>query len=232
MNHGVLMDRLFGIYRKLPHCRFCQKRHTEMARSRFDYDNLSDISIFSTNCIGGEIYSLLGLPFCSPLINTSLDRRAFIALCASLKEYLALPLRVDRLENGSCLGRLGGGNLPDIKIRFIHDTDPQAVKEKWKRRCRRVNYQKLVLIVDDRGLDAEDLALYDTIPALRKVCLMGGNLLGCNYEWCCRLPAYAGQPRSGKYNTKSLDGLWKFTKIWDYVAFLNGAPVQRRENEH
>ena len=228
MNRWVLVDRLFKTYRKLPHCRFCRKRHIQMARSRFDYDNLNDISIFSTNCIGGEIYSLLGLPFRSPLINASMDRRAFIKLCASLHEYLALPLRVERLENGSCLGRLGGGHLPDIEMRFVHGTDPQAVKADWERRCRRVNYQKLVLIVDDRGLNAEDLALYNTIPALRKICLMGGgNALGRDYEWCCRLPAYAGQPRSGKYHRKSLDGLWEFTKIWDYVAFLNGEPTQK-----
>ncbi len=30
-------------------------------RSRFNYSDLSDISIFAANCIGGELYYLLGL---------------------------------------------------------------------------------------------------------------------------------------------------------------------------
>lgn len=88
MNNAILQDKLFKIYTKLPHCMVYRKRHISDVRSRFNYDELSDISIFSANCIGGELYYLLGLKFTSPLINISISRNQFITLCSNLKEYL------------------------------------------------------------------------------------------------------------------------------------------------
>ena len=42
------------------------------------------------------------------------------------------------------------------------------------------------------------------------------------YSFCYQLKEYKDRNRTGEYNGKSLDGLWKFTKMWDYVSFLNG----------
>ena len=49
-----------------------------------------------------------------------------------------------------------------------------------------------------------------------------GNSVHGEYEFCHQLTEYEGQNYTGGYNGKSLDGLWKFTKMWDYVSFLNG----------
>lgn len=108
MNNAILQDKIFKIYTKLPHCAICRKRHIKDVRSRFNYDDLSDISIFAANCIGGELYYLLGLKFTSPLINISINRDQFIVLCSNLKEYLSQPISVS-LCNGSCVGKIGGG---------------------------------------------------------------------------------------------------------------------------
>lgn len=108
MNNAILQDKLFKIYTKLPHCMVYRKRHISDVRSRFNYDELSDISIFSANCIGGELYYLLGLKFTSPLINISISRNQFITLCSNLKEYLNQPISVS-FRNGMCVGKIGGG---------------------------------------------------------------------------------------------------------------------------
>lgn len=221
MNNAILQDKLFKIYTKLPHCMVYRKRHISDVRSRFNYDELSDISIFSANCIGGELYYLLGLKFTSPLINISISRNQFITLCSNLKEYLNQPISVS-FRNGMCVGKIGGGSgMEEVEIRFPHDTDCESVKKKWAERCRRVNYDKIVLINDDKGLTSSDYEAYKAIPAFRKI-LFTAKDVSREYEFCHQLTEYEGQPYTGSYNGKSLDGLWKFTKMWDYVSFLNG----------
>ena len=221
MNNAILQDKVFKFYTKRPHCIVCRKRHMKNVRSRFNYSNLSDISIFAANCIGGELYYLLGLKFSSPLINISIDRNQFITLCSNLKEYLSQPISVS-LHNGMCVGKIGGGSgLKEVEIRFPHDTDCESVKKKWAERCKRVNYEKIVLINDDKGLTVSDYEAYKAIPAFRKILFTAKDMSG-EYEFCHQLVEYDGQTYTGSYNGKSLDGLWKFTKMWDYVSFLNG----------
>ena len=108
MNNAILQDKLFKFYTKLPHCIICRKRHIKDVRSRFNYSDLSDISILAANCIGGELYYLLGLKFSSPLINISINRNQFITLCSNLKEYFSQPISVS-LRNGMCVGKSGEG---------------------------------------------------------------------------------------------------------------------------
>ena len=107
VNNAILQDKVFKFYTKLPHCIICRKKHIKDVRSRFNYSDLSDISIFAANCIGGELYYLLGLKFSSPLINISINRNQFITLCSNLKEYLSQPISVS-LRNGMCIGKIGG----------------------------------------------------------------------------------------------------------------------------
>lgn len=61
MNNAILQDKVFKFYTKLPHCVICRKRHIKDVRSRFNYDDLSDISILAANCIGGRALLSPGL---------------------------------------------------------------------------------------------------------------------------------------------------------------------------
>lgn len=115
----------------------------------------------------------------------------------------------------------GEAGLKEIEIRFPHDTDCDKVSQKWKERCRRINYEKVVLINDDKGLGEKDYAAYAAIPAFRKI-LFTAKDRSHDYDFCYQLKKYEGKKETGGYNGKSLNGLWKFTKMWDYVSFLNG----------
>ena len=191
MNKTILADKLFAAYQKLPHCVVVRYNHIKDVRSRFDYEHNSDISIIAANCVGGEIYSLLGLRFTSPLINISINRDQFIELCTDLKAYFSSELKVKRNNIGSCTGILGGYTLKPIEIRFPHDDDPVVVIEKWKKRCERVNYNKLALICDDKGLKPEDFEAYDNVSGYRKIMLTSQNH---SYPWAFQMKEYIGQP--------------------------------------
>ena len=61
------------------------------------------------------------------------------------------------------LEKSGGSELKEVEVRFPHDTDCESVKKKWIERCKRVNYEKLILINDDKGLTPEDYKAYYVI---------------------------------------------------------------------
>ena len=120
MNRTILADRIWKVYSFLPHCQILTRWNKKKARDRFDYTNKKDISIIAVNCIGGEIYSILKLPFLSPFINTAMNRKQFITMCEHLKEYMAMPLKLSQLKNGRTVGVLGSAELPQIEIFFEH----------------------------------------------------------------------------------------------------------------
>ncbi len=221
MNKAILADRIFSVYTKLPHCLILRGKHMKDVRRRFDRERLQDISIISTNCVGGEISYLLDIGFRSPFVNISMDRKDFIQTVEHLKEYMELPIQISSVENGSCVGILKSDSLPAVTIRFPHDKDPERAAGNWERRKQRINYEKLVLITDDRGVSEEDLKRLDAVPAFRKICLTAKDH-SAQYPWCHQLKTYAGEDKVGEYNAKSKDGLWVFTKFWDYVSWLNG----------
>jgi uncharacterized protein (DUF1919 family) len=186
----VFHDRLWRALWAFPHCARTRKKHLEDARRRFYYRELSDISIVSTNCIGGEIYSALGLQFQSPFVNVSLNRNDFVELCAQLPAYLAVELRIVGKEKGVYIGTLQGDGLKPISIRFPHDLDPEVICTDWERRKRRINMDKLVLILDDQGLRDEGYRLFEGLKAFRKILFTAGEP---RCSSCFQLKEYAGQ---------------------------------------
>ncbi|WP_187423680.1 DUF1919 domain-containing protein [Bacteroides pyogenes] len=96
------MDKLFSIYWKLPHCRHNINRNKAYALANFNYKDNSDICIIATNCVGGEIYSVLDLKFNNPFINISIDRNDFVRICLRFQEYMS----VDLLYSDSLVGTL------------------------------------------------------------------------------------------------------------------------------
>ncbi len=220
MNHTIIQDKIWKVYSYLPHCQIMRLFNQNRSRQKYDYINNSDISIISTNCIGGEIYSILGLPFSSPLINTSMNRKQFIKLCLNLKEYIDTDLKIKMGEKGRLIGNLGDNKLDNVEIYFDHDDNPEEILNKWNRRKQRINWEKIVIICDDKDIDEEDYELFDKIDAYRKIMLTAADRTD-KYSWSFPLKPYKKKERTGDYNGKSLKGGWKFQYMWDFIGFIN-----------
>lgn len=178
-----------------------------------------DMSIIATNCVGGEIYHILGRKFNTPFINVSIPRKHFITMACHFKEYMTAPYRLEKAQtiNGVYL-YLEPEGLPVVRIRFPHDTEETVVKANWDKRVKRINYDKLAFICDDRGLDESDYKEYDKVKGYKKIMLTSKEI---GYPWGKVLSAYRGKPCCGDYNYKDyFRGLWKFEKEWDYWNFL------------
>ena len=208
MNKKHKLDKLFKLYGYLPHCLIYKGIYKTYMRSRFNKEN-SDITLISVICVGGEIYWILGLKFNSPFINSSIRRPAFMKLCNNLKEYLTCTPEYIQEKDHVIV------KLKDIPVYFYHDDNIEEVKQTFERRLKRINWDKIAIIADDRKISEEELKQFDTIP-YHKIMLStkeGKDRYVLN--------KYKGQQMVGEYNEKSISGLWKFTYMWDYIPFVN-----------
>ena len=217
-NKAIISDKVFHLLSKLPHSKYYQKKFRSEPRMKMDGVNM-DMSIIATNCVGGEIYHILGRKFNTPFINVSIPRKHFITMACHFKEYMTAPYRLEKAQtvNGVYL-YLETEGLPVVRIRFPHDTEKTVVKANWDKRVKRINYDKLAFICDDRGLDESDYKEYDKVKGYKKIMLTSKEI---GYPWGKVLSAYRGKPCCGDYNYKDyFRGLWKFEKEWDYWNFL------------
>lgn len=109
MNRTMLNDRIWKLYFFLPHCVYNIKKNRSKANDRFDRVKNENISIIATNCVGGEIYSILKMKFCSPFINTSMSRKDFIQMCSNLRSYMNS--KFEPYKIGGCRARGGAGRF-------------------------------------------------------------------------------------------------------------------------
>lgn len=207
----------------LPHCRHNIRKNKSYALANFNYKENSDMCIIATNCVGGEIYSVLDLKFNNPFINISIDRNDFVRLCLRFKEYMSADLSYFDYKNDygvRCRLTLLDGE--SIFIYFPHDSDFSKVQLNWNRRKSRINYNKLVFINDDLGLNENALISFSKVNAFRKIVLTSKKEWALKYEYCHLIPSYEGLEHVKKYNEKSYKGGWNFQYVWNWVDFLNG----------
>lgn len=218
LNKVVIGDMIFKIIIKSPHVKFFWHKYRNAPIEKIGGANM-DMSIVATTCIGGEILHILGRKFNTPFINNSMPRKHFITMACHFEDYMSAPYRLLRVPNrvGIFL-QLEPVGLPAIRVRFNHDTDEAVVKENWNKRVKRINYNKLVFICDDKGLDESDYKKYDSVKAFKKIMLTSKEI---GYPWAKILPSYAGMPCVGGYFDKDFyRGIWNFEKEWDYSEFL------------
>lgn len=177
-----------------------------------------DFSILCSNCIGGIIYSKLGIKFMSPTVNLWIRQYDFIKLAQNPRFYLEQKLRFIDSEYSYPVAMLG-----DIRIHFNHSRSAEEAEEDWNRRKVRVNYNNLYVILYDRdNLCREQIESLRNVKCRRLIVLTETN----NYADI----SYVFHMKRTKKNRIDapvfLDqdywGLRTFEKQFDFVSWLNG----------
>lgn len=137
-----------------------------------------DITIISSNCLAGCIYSDLGKEFTSPTINLFLYAPCFIEFCERIDYYLTLDL-VECFQSKYSqviIGTYPVGLLGDIEIHFLHYSSFSDAKISWNKRKDRVNRENIVFMMTDRdGFDLSIGKRFDALPGSKNVLFAANN---------------------------------------------------------
>lgn len=143
--------------------------------------NKKDFTVISNNCWGTFIYKKFGLPYNSPFVNLFIFAPDYIKM---LQNFYSINLEdisfIDKSQSkykNECIecniyefsypiGLLEG----DIELHFLHYATIEDAKEKWLRRCKKINYDRLIIkFSDGDNCTAEHLELFDRLPFKNKV---------------------------------------------------------------
>ena len=109
-------------------------------------------TIIGNNCVCGAIYRDLGLPYSSPTANVLIPPTDFLRFASDLEYYLKCVPEEVIMEKGSVIenatfpaGVLKKGE-EQVLIIFMHDKTFEEGKEKWLRRCKRVDMNNLYIV--------------------------------------------------------------------------------------
>ena len=200
--------RLFKAYR----CKGYRRRYTN-----------HDVSIISMNCTGGILYHDLGLQFMSPTVNLYMRAEDFIKFCENLKHYLS----IDDMAECKDPGFIGDRKYPvayldDIVLYLVHYKSVEEAQNKWNERKQRVNFDKIVILDNDReGMTPELMERFEKLP-YRKVMFTHKPINGSS-DCIQYLPGYENEDCVGIITDGSgWTGLRPIDQF-DWVNFLNQA---------
>lgn len=116
-----------------------------------------EVSVLSSNCLGGLLYDRFGLRFLSPTINVLIPSDQFIRFALSYESYLKKDLIFIETEKSYPVAQ-----LEDIQIHFIHYRTEEEAEACWMRRKDRIIKERLFVLLNDRdGVTEEDLRRLD-----------------------------------------------------------------------
>ncbi|MCI5734155.1 MAG: DUF1919 domain-containing protein [Tenericutes bacterium] len=100
-----------------------------------------DITILSSDCLGGVIYHDFNLRFLSPTINLYIKPHDFIKFCRNLDFYIDKEI-VEIKEKDHIIGK-----LEDIELHFLHYKSFKEASDKWHKRAKRINRKNIFVIL-------------------------------------------------------------------------------------
>ena len=125
----------------------------------------TEFTIISNNCWGGMIYESYNLPKGSPTVGTFFMASDYVKFVSDLRGYLSAELKFinplasihsEVLKNYARYGEFPIGKLKDIEIMFLHYHSEAEAKEKWERRCKRINWNRILIKMNDQNECTED----------------------------------------------------------------------------
>lgn len=145
----------------------------------------TNFTIISNNCWGGMIYESYNIQKQSPTVGLFFMAKDYIEFLSDLKGYINGTLAFIKPEESrwkempQVVGDKRFGHYPvgalsngknTIEIFFLHYHSEQEAREKWERRCKRINWSKLLIKFNDQnGCTEKELKQFLALPYKNKI---------------------------------------------------------------
>jgi uncharacterized protein (DUF1919 family) len=186
-----------------------------------------DFTIISNNCWGGTIYEAFNLKKMSPTVGLFFMAEDYIKFLSNLEEYLSIRLEFIKPEESKWredkgltadkrFGHYPIAKLKDIEIFFLHYKSEEEAREKWERRKKRINWDKLLVKFNDQnGCSIQNVKDFMDLPFKHKL-----------FFTCKKWPEVRGDyiivPQKGNYDhIMASYEPYKTEQYFDIVQIIN-----------
>ena len=147
-----ISDILFSLRSKLLRRYYNQGHGLDMLKKSIK----PTMSIISNNCFGGAISNTLKYSYNSPTVGLYFMYPDYITFLEHLEGFISSELEFkpqsiyenvnkERVNNPYPIGRLVFDGF-EIEIEFLHYHSEMEAKEKWERRCKRIQMNNMIII--------------------------------------------------------------------------------------
>jgi len=174
------------------------------------------ITIISNNCLAAYLYQDYKIEYQSPTIGLQIIPEEFVELCHYFEDYINEELKLDDAPVKEKYAALYGerevkdlgfpiASLNNISIYLQHYKSFEEAKNKWDRRVKRINYERLFFILVDAesNLSRKLLLQFDSLPINKKI--LTGNIDNGDIDSVIFIPGI-GEKKTwfecGKYGRK------------------------------
>ena len=140
----------------------------------------SNFTIISNNCWGGFIYQSYGLKYNTPTIGLFFMAEDYLRFISNIKKYIKMELEFikpneshsyEMIKYKSNFGTYPIGRLGDVEIHFLHYKSDKEAKEKWERRAKRINYEKILYKFSNQNNCSDELIeKFSKMKLKNKIC--------------------------------------------------------------
>jgi len=142
----------------------------------------NNFTIISNNCWGTFIYKKYGLPYHSPFINMYIFAPDYIELLENFSPSILDNITFIQHSDSKYKEFLTYRNKENVnypigllnnkyEVHFLHYTSNVEAKEKWEKRLKRINYNKLIFKFSDANQFKDEMASrFDKLKFKNKLC--------------------------------------------------------------
>ncbi len=181
-----------------------------------------EVSIVSSNCIGGILSHDLGLQFASPTVNLFFTAGDFVKFATDLRRYIDMVPQINEVETAE-KGYLVA-SLNDVRLYAVHYHDLDELRDAWKRRAGRIHWDNLFLVMTDRNnMTEKDLKAFSKLP-YPKVLFSAKPYP--EYDFVVYVDAFGSEDQVGQLQFYAdYRGHRYYEKYFDFVRWLNNEAV-------
>ncbi len=139
----------------------------------------TDFTVISNNCWSGLLYESYGLRKQSPTIGMYFMADEYVKFLSNLEYYFNCEIEFvepekavhkDFYAKDKRFGTYPIAKVGDVEIAMLHFHSQEEAKEKWERRCKRVNWSKMIIKMNDQNECTEAHAkIFGQLPYKNKV---------------------------------------------------------------
>lgn len=158
---SLLVNKIFYAFNKLDKM-FIIPTFAKSRRKKLKY---KDFTIISNNCWGGVCYDYFGIQKLSPTVGAYFFAEDYVKFCKRLKHYFSFELEIIPISNSKhydSIMKMNNskaiiGRLDDVELVFLHYPDAKTVVEKWNRRVKRINWDRILIKFSYQNECTDDL---------------------------------------------------------------------------